>query len=78
MKFFNEHPFVTLLIVSTVCTAAVNIVRILKDGNTKVEPVISLSIHGNKKFNKEEKADSNDSWAEKDLPKEEEKSKESE
>lgn len=53
MKFFNEHPFVTLLIVSTVCTAAVNIVRILKDGNTKVEPVIALSIHGNKKSNKE-------------------------
>ena len=69
MKFFNEHPFVALLMVSIICTAAVDIAKIAKGDNL----VIALPLVGNKKKEKSDKSESRS----KDLPKEE-NSKESE
>lgn len=47
--FFVEHPFISLLMVSTICRAAVDITKIIK--GEKVAPGVSLVINGSKKVN---------------------------
>jgi hypothetical protein len=46
VRFINEHPFITLFIVETICSTAVSIVRILKGAPD--EPAFSIKIGGNK------------------------------
>ena len=50
VRFINEHPFITLFIVETICANTVNIVRILKGAPD--EPAFSIKI-GEKKGEKE-------------------------
>ena len=53
VRFINEHPFITLFIVETICSTAVSIVRVLKGAPD--EPAFSIKI-GEKKGDKSEPA----------------------
>ena len=53
VRFINEHPFITLFIVETICSTAVSIVRVLKGAPD--EPAFPIKI-GEKKGDKSEPA----------------------
>lgn len=54
-SFFNEHPFIALLMVVSICDTAIIITKFIK-GDKKIS-LINIDVSSKEKDNKEDKAE---------------------